>query len=127
MSVMCPKCGTEVETGEEMETSEAMPYENMRAAPGALLAVDENGEVTQTYATPEQVRARGWRILTPGSAPDSMPENPATQVAMRRAQAGETGMMPDSELDGGLGTSYAPPIRRAPVSGASLARALRSR
>lgn len=82
MDVKCPRCGYEFEVAGEAESedmgadgmaeSEAVPYEDMQAAPGATLAADAGGEVVQSYASPEELRARGMRPFAPGSAPEEM-------------------------------------------------------
>lgn len=80
MNAKCPECDCEFEVGgesndmdaDDMSTSEAVPYEAMTAAPGATLAADMGGEVVQSYATPQQLRARGMRPFAPGGVPEEM-------------------------------------------------------
>lgn len=134
MSVTCPRCGYEFEAGgegesddmdaDDMATSDAVPYEAMQAAPGATLAADAGGEVVQSYAAPEALRARGMRPFAPGGAPEEM------AAALRAPQP-----LVAVDENGEEVQTYATPeqirargwtVKGAP-GGSELSRALRSR
>lgn len=134
MNVKCPNCGFEFEVAgeaesddmdaDDMATSDAVPYEEMMAAPGAMLAADAGGDVVQSYASPEQMRARGMRPFAPGNAPEEMAAARAPQPIIAVDENGvETATYATPEQIRARGWT----IRGAMDDNNALIRALRSR
>ena len=136
MSVTCPNCGFEFEPGggaesddmdaDDMATSDAVPYEAMQAAPGAMLAADAGGEVVQSYASPEMLKARGMRPFAPGSAPEAADMASALRTPQPLVAVDENGVETQTYATPEQIRARGWTIKGAP-DGAALSQALRSR